>query len=117
GNDGTVGPERRADVAVEPTVVAALLAGCGRVGLEPRQARESLGVRGRGRAGPAAAIVQGHARPGSRAAVAHSRHPHHALFHADPRVHPEIRDLHDRGWLALRPRLSVYGVGDRKSVV
>src|SRR5207247_10528563 len=97
--------------AVEPTVVAALVAGCGRVGLEPRQARESLGVRGRGRAGPAAAIVQGHARPGSRAAVAHSRHPHHALFHADPRVPPEIRDLDERGWLALRPPPSLSAPG------
>ena len=74
---------------------------------------QSLGVRGRRRAGPAVAIVQGDARPGSRLAVAHARDPHHALFHTDPRVHREICDLHDRGWPARGPWLSVRGVGPR----
>src|SRR5438067_2241656 len=65
------------------------------------------------RRGPAVAIVQGDARPGSRLAVAHARDPHHALFHTDPRVHREICDLHDRGWPARGPWLSVRGVGPR----
>ena len=112
-NEGTVGPERGADIAVEPTVVATLLTSRGRVGFEPRQARESLGISSRGRAGLATAVVQGHARPGSRAAVAHTRHPYDALFHADARVHAQVRDLHDGGRLALCPRLAAHGVGPR----
>ena len=110
-NEGPVSPERGADIAVEPGVVATLVRGGGGVGLEPRKARESLGIRGRGRAGPATAVVQGHARSGSRAAVAHTRHPYDGLFHADARVHAQVRDLHDGGRLALYPRLAAHGVG------
>ena len=112
-NEGTVGPERGADIAVEPTVVATLLTSRGRVGLEPRQARQSPGISSRGGAWAAAAVVQGHPRSGSRTAVAHTRHPYDALFHAYAHVHAQVRDLHDGGRLALRPWLSARGVGPR----
>ena len=102
-HDGAIGAEGGGDVAVESTAAPlALVAfgfcgdGRGGIALQAAQAREPSRVGGRRGARLPFGVVQRDARAGARLAVAHSRHPHGGLAHADFGVDREVGDLHHR---------------------